>query len=364
MRQNKSLVLVGAGHTHALALLRLRSTDTADVDITVIDPKDRAVYSGMLPGFIAGHYTRDELDIDVEKLTGPLGGRFIRQAAKAIDPDEKLVVLADGSEVAYDVASLDVGITSNMPSLPGFMEHGLPAKPLAAFAGLWDEYLHREASPKIAIIGGGIAGCELAMAAAFALRQRGKTGAITVVDRGTILGNIPRSAKHKVRRGMTQYGITIVENAAISRVTGLALELEQAEPIEANLVVGAAGATPHTWLHDTGLALDGGYVVVDPYLRSSDPSVFAVGDCAHLKATPIAKAGVYAVRQAPTLADNLMASLSGVALTTYEPQSDYLKLIALGDKVAVAEKWGFSVTTKWAWWLKDHIDMKFMRGFA
>lgn len=364
MSHNKSLVLVGAGHTHALALLRLREKDLSQTDITVIDPKDRAVYSGMLPGFIAGHYTRDELDIDVEKLTSPLGGRFIHQPAKALDPHRQVVILSDDTEIPYDVASLDVGITSTMPSLPGFLEHGVPAKPLAAFAGLWQAFLNEHPSPKITIIGGGIAGCELAMAAAFALSKRGQSGDVSVVDRGAILGNIPQSARQKVRAGLKSYGITIVENATIKSVTKGGLELEGMGLLPADLVVGAAGATPHSWLAGTGLKLDKGYVTVDRFLRSSDPNIFAVGDCAHFAANPIAKAGVYAVRQAPTLADNLVAALAGTNLHTYTPQSDYLKLIALGDKVAVAEKWGFSVTTKWAWWLKDRIDMKFMRGFA
>ncbi|MEM6711356.1 MAG: FAD-dependent oxidoreductase [Pseudomonadota bacterium] len=366
----KSLVFVGAGHTHALVLKTYRDDArqsggklTEGIDITVIDPKSRAVYSGMLPGFIAGHYTREALDIDVLKLTEPLGATFHQAAATGIDLAAKRVHLSDGQEIAYDVASIDVGITSNMPSLPGFAEHGVPAKPLASFATLWADFLETQDVPKIGVIGGGIAGAELAMAMAFALEKQGKTGTITVLDRGTMLKNIPSSAAGKVRKSMIAYGIRMVEKASIERLTESGVTLKGGDTIEANLVVGAAGATPHAWFDGTGLSLTGGYIEVNTNLQSSDPSVFAAGDCAHFSAGPLPKAGVYAVRQAPFLADNLLAAIQGRSLQSYAPQSDYLKLIALGDKIAVAEKFGVSLTSKLAWKLKNDIDAKFMTGF-
>jgi selenide,water dikinase len=98
-------------------------------------------------------------------------------------------------------------------------------------------------------------------------------------------------------------------------------------------------------------------------LQSSDPSLFAVGDCAHLAHAPRPKAGVYAVRQAPLLFDNLRAVLSGGDLRAYNPQKDYLKLISLGGKSALAERLStaFSGPLLWRW--KDHIDRTFMRQF-
>jgi NADH dehydrogenase, FAD-containing subunit len=79
--------------------------------------------------------------------------------------------------------------------------------------------------------------------------------------------------------------------------------------------------------------------------------------------SPRPKAGVFAVRQAPVLHDNLRAALTGAQPRPYRPQKDYLKLISLGGKAALADKWGMPLAGAGMWRLKDRIDRKFMRMF-
>ncbi|MBT8411416.1 MAG: selenide, water dikinase SelD, partial [Octadecabacter sp.] len=133
--------------------------------------------------------------------------------------------------------------------------------------------------------------------------------------------------------------------------------------IPSDFTNGAAGARPLDWVADTGLELTDGFLNVGPTLQTSDPDVFAVGDCAHLTHAPRPKAGVYAVRQAPVLHDNLRARLSGRPMRPYHPQKDYLKLISLGGKTALAEKLGTARRGKLLWRWKDHIDRTFMNQF-
>ena len=91
--------------------------------------------------------------------------------------------------------------------------------------------------------------------------------------------------------------------------------------------------------------------------------IFAAGDCAHLSDNPRPKAGVYAVREAPVLFDNLRAALGAGRMRRYVPQKDYLKLISLGRKSALAEKLGTSFSGPLMWKWKNHIDQKFMNRF-
>jgi selenide,water dikinase len=84
--------------------------------------------------------------------------------------------LASGRRVPYDIASLDIGITSKMDALPGFAEHGVPAKPLGPFAERWAEAVDGRGRLRVAVIGGGVAGAEIAMACAHRLRD-GRAGA-------------------------------------------------------------------------------------------------------------------------------------------------------------------------------------------
>ncbi len=91
---------------------------------------------------------------------------------------------------------------------------------------------------------------------------------------------------------------------------------------------------------------------------------FAVGDCAAWTAGPgLAKAGVYAVRQGPVLAHNLIARIRGERLRAYRPQRDFLSLLNLGDGGAIGTKWGVSVEGRAVFALKDWIDRRFVRRF-
>ncbi|MEM8775628.1 MAG: FAD-dependent oxidoreductase [Pseudomonadota bacterium] len=361
--EQKSLVFVGCGHAHALALLKLRRTLPSNVKITVIEPNERAVYSGMLPGFVAGHYSRDELDIKIENLTDPLGARLITSRAKSLEPDRQVVVLEDESEVYYDIASIDVGITSAMPALPGFADWAVPAKPLAAFSDAWETCLESTESINIAVIGAGVAGAELAMAMSFARKENAKYGKVHLIDRGRALSVLRSKPRDLVKRALEGLDVELHENCEITHLSKQGVHFSDETTLAANFVIGAAGATPHPFMSQTNLRSDDGFVVTNKFLQTSSEKIFATGDCAHFAPEPLPKAGVYAVRQAPILAQNLVAALNGAPFIAYEPQSDYLKLISLGGKSAVGEKFGFVMSGALVWQLKDKIDTGFMDRF-
>lgn len=357
----RDLVLIGGGHTHALVLRSWGMNPLPGVRLTVINPGPTAPYSGMLPGFIAGHYTRDELDIDLVKLARFAGARLIAGKAVAIDPVAKTITVPNRPDIAYDVAAIDVGITSEMPTLKGFTEHGIPAKPLGIFASRWDAYRASATAPKVAVIGGGVAGAELAMAMAYALRN--KAPQISLIDRGEILDGFNEPTRNRLLAALEELNVSLIEHADVEEVLPDAVRLTDGTLVPSDFTTGAAGARPHDWVADIGLDLNDGSLTVGPTLQTSDPDVFAVGDCAHLSHDPRPKAGVFAVREAPYLFDNLRARLSGGKMRQYYPQKDYLKLISLGGKEALAEKLGTARRSKLLWKWKNHIDRTFMNQF-
>jgi len=360
----KDLVLIGGGHTHALVLRSWGMDPLPGVRVTVIDPSARAAYSGMLPGFVAGHYERDELDIDLIKLSRFAKARVITGAVSAIDPVAKLITVPGRPPIAYDACAIDVGITSIMPTLPGFMDNAVPAKPLGPFASKWALFRETAMAPELAVIGGGVAGAELAMAMTHALRGDGHQPKVHLIDRSKVLTALGKKARSKMMDALESYNVTVLEDAPVAEIVADGVMLADGRHIPSQFTTGAAGAKPHDWHSDTGLTLHEGYFNVDANLQTSDPAIFAVGDCAHLSAAPRPKAGVYAVRQAPVLLDNLRAVLSGKALRPYVPQKDYLKLISLGAKSALAEKWGTVQSGALLWKWKDRIDRAFMDQFA
>nr|CAA6829321.1 MAG: NADH dehydrogenase-like protein / Selenide,water dikinase (EC [uncultured Thiotrichaceae bacterium] len=360
----REVVLIGGGHTHALVLRKWGMCPLPGVRLTVINPGPTAPYSGMLPGFVAGHYSRDELDIDLVRLARFAGARVVVSKATNIDREAKLIHVEGRAPLPYDIASVDVGINSDMPEIPGFMEFGIPVKPLEVLSQRWPQYLNQvEGKANLVVIGGGVAGVEVALAIAHALTSRSIDISMSVVEAGEILSGVGSRAKARLLERLADYGIALLPGRKVTEVAAGSVTLDSGEVIDADFTLGAAGARAHSWLSETGLELHDGYIVVDQMLRSSDPSVFAAGDCAHMVDNPRPKAGVFAVRAAPVLWHNLRAAASGKQLRSFRPQSDYLKLISLGSQSALAEKFGFVISGEGLWRWKNQIDQKFMAQF-
>lgn len=357
----QDLVLIGGGHAHALVLRMWGMNPLPGVRVTVINPGPTAPYTGMLPGFVAGHYTRDELDIDLVKLCRFAGARLILGKAEGIDRSAKTITVAGRPPIAYDVASIDIGIHSQMPEIEGFADHGIAAKPLDVFARKWDNFVSNSAqSVSCAVIGGGIAGVELAMAMAHRL---GDQGQVSIIEAQPHLTGINPRTLRRLLAQIKQLGIQSVVGQKVVKLESNKVILEGSE-VPSTFTVGAAGARPHPWLEDTDLPQTEGYITVTEDLSvQGDPDLFAAGDCAHMSHAPRPKAGVFAVRSAPVLLENLKARLSGQTTKPFHPQKTYLKLISLGGKAAIAEKGNLSFGAPMMWRWKDQIDRKFMDHF-
>ena len=363
----RDLVLIGGGHAHALALRMWGMKPMAGVRVTVINPGPTAPYTGMLPGFIAGHYTCDELEIDLVKLCRFAGARLVLTKACGINRAAKTLQVEGRPDIGYDVASFDIGIHSAMPEVKGFGQFGLPAKPLDRFANGWEAFLSDVRSgalaPSVAVIGGGIAGAELALAMSHRLTEIGASPSISLIEAGPKLSGVIPSTQRRLNKALVDAGIALHLNAKITNV-GMGEVILDGKIIPSNLTVGAAGAKPYSWLSSTDLPLSNGFITVGTELAlTDDPDVFATGDCSHLAHSPRPKAGVFAVRAAPVLLHNLKARLSGGACRPFKPQKTYLKLISLGRKSAIAEKAALSFSSDAMWRWKDQIDQKFMDQF-
>lgn len=359
----KHLVFIGGGHAHALVLRKWLTNSAPNTRITLISPDPSAAYSGMLPGFLAGHYPREALDIDLKALVKTVGADLILGQATAIDPVQQRIEIENHAPLSYDLLSIDIGINTTMPNLPGFQQHAIPAKPLTPFAQAWDDYRNNSGPARIAIIGGGIAGGEIALAFARNMQLRNRPAQITLIERNRTFTAVSQRAGNRLKQALDHYGITLLEGAQITHISQDTVHLTERE-IPADFICGAAGGRPHDLIAKCGLELQHGDIAINPYLQTSHEDIFAVGDCAYMPHAPRPKAGVYAVRQAPILRHNLLTRLTGQGeMRAYHPQDDYLKLISLGGKSALADKFGYVWSGRVMWHWKDRIDRKFMAQF-
>ncbi len=362
----RDLVLIGGGHTHALVARMWAMKPLAGVRLTIINPDPVAPYTGMLPGLIAGHYHRGDIMIDLVRLARFAGARLILDRAIGIDRDAQTVILQGRPPLPYDLASIDIGITSDLPDLAGFADFTHSAKPLGDYARAWEIFVARALpKPRVVVIGGGIGGVELALASAHRLRAMGAEPQVTLVDRGAqLLAQMRPASRAGLMRALADYEVTVLSTLSPLRAEAGEVVLSDGRRLSSDFTLTVAGARAQPWLQSTGLALTDGFVAVDAQLRASDPLIFAAGDCAHVTHAPRPKAGVYAVRAAPVLFANLRATLTGEPMQSFQPQRDYLKLISLGRRAALADKWALRSGGAWLWHLKDRIDRRFMAKFA
>jgi len=361
----KRVVLLGGGHAHAYLLRMLVDEPLPDARLTLVTPTDRHTYSGMLPGLVAGHYAVDEVQIDVARLAAAAGAEFLRTGVTALDAEQRRVTLADGATLEYDFAALNLGSLPNTAAVPGSAEHSLAAKPFERFLDGWDALLARPATARLAIalVGGGAAGVELAMAIAHRLATLGRDAAVTLYsDRTMFSGALAR----RVHAALERNRVRLREPEAVTRIEPGGVVVTRAASERYDAVIWTAGAAPLPWLRATGLDTDAaGFVLVDDMLRStSHPELFAVGDCATLRDHPHPKSGVYAVRHGDFLARNLRYALAEVPLHRYRPQRRALALLSCGARSAIADWAGWTAEGEWVWRWKDWIDRRWIRRFV
>ena len=373
-RIRPTVVLVGGGHAHVQVLRRWAIDPPPDVRLVVVLDRPGAVYSGMVPGFVAGDYRLPELEIDVVPLARRAGASVILAAATDLDPVKRELALAGRPAIRFDLASLDVGSTVRELDLPGVAEHALATRPIGRFVREVDARIAALAglgrAARVLVVGGGAAGCEIAFGLQARLRGIGLAArvAIATSDPELLAGSSPR-VRRRIAREADQRGLTHHPSTRIDRVERGAAFTARGERLEADLIVWATGAAPIDFPLSGGaapLARDReGFLSIRDTLQTVDfAHVFAVGDCARLIDHPwVPRAGVYAVRQGPILDFNLRAALAGETLRRYRPQRDFLALLNLGDGRALGAKWGFAAAGRSVFRLKDRIDRGFVARF-
>jgi len=372
----KDLIFVGGGHAHVLVLRLLAMAPIEGLRLTLISPASYTPYSGMLPGLVGGHYSFEQAHIDLSRLCQWAGVRFICAEVVAIDPVAQQLSIEGRPPVAYDVLSLDVGSEPELDSVPGARRYSVPIKPVS---GLWQRWsLLRErlqGSPdntehRIAMVGGGAGSVELiaAMAEQFSSDSQfaGPRVSFALYCGGKeILQGYNAAARKAAVSALSEYGIDLHMNCRVEKVESGALSMRGGGQFAFDELFWCTGAAAMSFISSSTLKTDErGFLATKNTLQALDYiNIFGTGDCATQVQHPRPKAGVYAVRQAPVLAENLRNYLLDKPLKSYIPQSKFLSLLSLGAKRATADRGPFSASGAWVWRWKDSIDRKFMSRF-
>ncbi|MDY7025220.1 MAG: hypothetical protein SVC26_02635 [Pseudomonadota bacterium] len=345
----KPLVFIGAGHTHLGTIKALKKRQQLPKSTVLISASRFQYYSGMIPSWVAGHYSLEDCCIDVTTFCQRMGIQFIQTAVYDINV-QKQAVIYEGGRQAYGLLSIDVGSSSRELdqaanfSIQTIKPLSLFVQSLSATSARGSEAQH----PMIKqVIGGGAGGFELVMA--IACRDRSRSTRWVVNDRG-LLPMFAHALRQKAFKQLQEKGI----------------ECSHTPQSQPSLL--AIGAKAHPWQSKTHLKTckDGYFLVDKNHQCVGQANVFAVGDCATRQDISLAKSGVHAVRQIPVLANNLHQVLTQTpfGLRAYHPKARQLYLLSCGDQYALGSWGNISFSGRWVWHWKKWLDTRYVRQFS
>ena len=367
----KRLVLLGAGHAHIEVLRAMAERPFPDCEATLVTPYPWFTYSGMIPGLLAGHYELDDLTVDVIALAGRANVGIVLNSASLIDPRARDVICANGTVLPYDVLSIDVGSVPVLGSARGVEKHAIPVRPLERLVKGFNDVLVRARDGRMAsitVVGGGAAAVELALAMNYRFQKElyeVATHVRVIGDTPTIAPTLAAGARTRLRRWMRRRGVEAQLGSAVTEVGDGFVRLASGLEFATDAVVWATGAGAPPFLSQSGLACDDhGFMLTNDLLQSpSHPNIFGAGDCVNELGHPWPKAGVFAVRAGPVLAENLRGALEGRPPQPFLTKSKYLALVTTGERNAVGSYDGFAFGGAWAWLWKDRIDRRFVARY-
>jgi NADH dehydrogenase FAD-containing subunit len=364
----KHLVLVGGGHAHLTCLKMLSHFVERGHQVTLISPDAYHYYSGMGPGMLAGTYSPQEIRFNVRSMAESAGGEFVSGAVTQIDCQARLLSLASGEKIAFDVVSFNTGSSIPLDSVNiNNHEYVFPVKPIINLLQAQQAILDLVKDGKLSILvaGGGPAGLEIAGNVWRLIQDQGGESLITLLAGKKLMGSFPDKVRRLAFKSFQPRKIEVIEGAHLSSLENGYARLDDGREIAVDIALLALGVKPTSLFSDSGMATgDDGGMLVNEYLHAiAHPNIFGGGDCISFQGKSLDKVGVYAVRQNPILYHNLLASLDGQDLKPFHPQDDYLLIFNLGDGTGIFRRKNWVLNGRLAFYLKDYIDRKFMEKF-
>ena len=366
----ENIVLLGAGNAHLQVVRWWRMNPIPGVRLTLVNDTVTIPYSGMIPGCIAGHYTTDEITIDIGRLCAAAGVEFVQATATALDPEGKRVQLEERPAISYDTLSLNLGSKPLIPKTSIPEERQLSIKPLGSLMQRItqaEQMLEESDNPfPVIVVGAGAGGFEVCLALQRRWQRFSNVSYTIISGADRILPSSPPAVSRACEAVLEKRGIFWITGARISGGNESALQMEHGDSLPYALCVWATGATPLDPFNRFGLKLDHqGFLTVEDTLQIPGfPDVFATGDCASLTSCPdLPKAGIFSVREGAVLWKNLQAHLAGEELRRYRPQPLYLFLLDTSDGQALMSYGRLAAKGFWAHGWKEFIDRRWMQKF-
>ncbi|OAB62095.1 NADH dehydrogenase [Leptolyngbya valderiana BDU 20041] len=329
------IVILGGGFGGlytALNLSRLPWTPAEKPEITLVDRNDRFVFAPLLYELVTDELQTWEIAPPFVELLANTEIQFRQASVKSIDLDSHQVHLDDdGDSLPYDRLVLAMGGETPLNGTPGVAERAIPFRTVADAYRVRERLRQLESSDadkiRVAIVGGGYSGVEIACKLADRLENRGR---IRIVDRNdTILRNSPEFNRNAAKRALSDRGVWLDLETDVTQVTAETISLkyrEQIDEIPVDLVLWTVGTTVAPVVRSLPFDRnDRGQILTNAKLQVVDrPHIFAVGDVAatyDINGQRVPTTAQAAFQQADYAAWNVWGSLTHRPLLPFRYQN-------------------------------------------
>ncbi|MEQ9552528.1 MAG: NAD(P)/FAD-dependent oxidoreductase [Coleofasciculus sp. G3-WIS-01] len=331
--QPTRLCILGGGFGGLYTALRLSQLPWDKLqqpEIILVDQSDRFVFMPLLYELLTGELQTWEIAPPFEELLANTGVRFTQATVMGIDSEQQQVQLQHGVEFAYDRLVLSLGGVTPLESVPGVAEHAISFRAIADAYRLEErlrilEESHRE-KIRVAVVGGGYSGVELACKLAERLGERGR---LRLIEQGEmILKTSPEFNREAARKALNERDVWIDLETSVDSISADTISLlykGQVDTIPVDIVLWAVGTTVAPLVRSLPFKQNHrGQLMITPTLQVVDhPELYALGDladCRDATGQQVPNTAQSAFQQADYAAWNIWASLTGRPLLPFRYQ--------------------------------------------
>jgi NADH dehydrogenase len=341
-QQTSRICILGGGFGGLYTALRLSQLpweSTQKPEIVLVDQSDRFLFSPLLYELLTGELQTWEIAPPFEELLQGTGVRFYQAVVSGIDIDQKRVHLQDGPEIPYDRLVLALGGETPLDVVPGATSYAHPFRTISDAYRLEERLRVLEESDadkiRVAIVGAGYSGVELACKLADRLGERGRLRIIEVTDQ--ILRTSPEFNREAAKKALEARGVFIDLETKVELINQDTISLEyknQVDTIPVELVIWTVGTRVAPVVKSLPLKQNQrGQITTQLTLQVLDhPEIFALGDlvdCHDAEGQQVPATAQAAFQQSDYTAWNIWASLTNRPLLPFRYQQ-LGEMMALG----------------------------------
>ncbi|NQU98947.1 NAD(P)/FAD-dependent oxidoreductase [Candidatus Woesearchaeota archaeon] len=335
------VIIAGAGFGGLETALRLREKNKK-VEIIVIDKKSFFTYKASLHKLISGRSKKKRITIELEELLAKHRIKFYNDEVIQVKPLEK-AVLTLSRKINFDYIVLSFGGVTNYFGVEGAKENSFELKEVLDSMKIKKHVMEEVEKAKyytdrikIIICGAGLTGVETA--GELVDMTKGKAKIILAEANSTIMPGFDKKVIEYAEKVLKKKGVTIINNAHIKRAEKGKITLKDGTEMYSNVMVWCCGIKPNPLTHKTGLRTnDRGAIMVNEYLQTSHPHIYAIGDCAYLYKNPQPTTALIAIQEGKVTAHNINADITKGEKKSFNAE-DWPYVITFGKGKAIMIK--------------------------